>query len=465
MAESSLPIPSPPPVAGSRVEVLRLAWPIAVSMLSFTLKGTVDMWMVGRLGLGALAGVGFGGVLAWNFITLPWGVLRGQRPLISQYVGAGQGPIAFSFGVQAFYLAGGVGMLLLAFSGGIGSLGETLATRAGLDAPTAAATAVYLEGRMQWALPTLLLFAIAEYQRSLGKTRVPMAVDLLVHPLNVLFNAMFIFGAFGMPQLGIYGAALGTGLADCCGLVIMLILIRPRGGLPSGVWRMRWNRMKEVLKVGATGGIQFSLETLAFASITFVIAGLGTVSMAVHQASMNVMFLSLLPAVAIGDAGAVLIGRFVGEKRFDEASRTLKSVLQIIIPFMAIMGMAFLLWGDEFVRLFLEAKDPLRQEQGVALAGRVMIAVAVFQIADALQIAFRFAMRAAGDHVWVTLVGVLCAWVLSVPLAATVVHVFHGDLADVWLVWSLESWVGGLIFAWRWRSGAWKSRRLVKDES
>lgn len=449
---------------GSRTAVLRLAWPIAVSMMSFTLKGTVDTWMVGRLGMFALAGVGFGGVLAWNFITLPWGVLRGQRPLISQHVGAGQQAKAFSFGAHAFYLAGAAGLLLLAASSAIGGLGESLSTRAGLDGPTAEACGTYLRGRMQWALPTLLLFAIAEYQRSLGRTRVPMAVDLLVHPLNVGFNGLFIFGWLGAPQLGVYGAALGTGLADCAGLGIMLWLVRSRSPRPPGALRLRWDRLKEVLKVGATGGVQFSLETLAFGSITFVIASLGTVSMAVHQASLNVMFLSLLPAVAIGDAGAVLIGRYVGEKDYDGAARALRSVLQIIMPFMGAMGLAFLFWGDDVVGLFLEAKDPLRRAAGLELAGRVMVAVAIFQLADALQIAFRFAMRAAGDHLWVTLVGVLCAWVLSVPLAAAVVHVFGGDLAHVWLVWSIESWVGGLIFAWRWRGGAWRSRRLVKDE-
>ncbi|MDA1259743.1 MAG: MATE family efflux transporter [Planctomycetota bacterium] len=450
---------------GSRTEVLRLAWPIAISMMSFTLKGTVDTWMVGRLGLMALAGVGFGGVLAWNFITLPWGVLRGQRPLVSQYVGAGQSAAAFSFGAHAFYLAGAVGLLLLLSAGAIGDLGASLAAYAGLDETTSAFCGLYLRGRMQFALPTLLLFAVAEYQRSLGRTRVPMAVDLLVHPLNVLFNAMFIFGWLGMPELGVYGAALGTGLADICGLVIILLLTRADRKVPGSALRLRWDRMKEVLKVGASGGVQFSLETMAFASITFVIAGLGTVAMAVHQVSMNVMFLSLLPAVAIGDAGAVLIGRFVGEKRFDEAARTLRSVLQIIMPFMGAMGLLFLLWGDDVVGLFLEAKDPQRRAEGVELAARVMIAVAVFQLADSLQIAFRFAMRAAGDHVWVTVVGVLCAWVLSVPLAAAVVYGFDGDLADVWLVWSIESWIGGLIFAWRWRSGRWRSHRLVKDEA
>ena len=79
----------------------------------------------------------------------------------------------------------------------------------------------YFQTRMAWSLPTLLTWSVAEYLRSVGKTRIPMAVDLLVHPLNIVFNWMLIFGNFGMPELGARGAALGTGLADCAGLLLI----------------------------------------------------------------------------------------------------------------------------------------------------------------------------------------------------------------------------------------------------
>jgi Na+-driven multidrug efflux pump len=152
-------------------------------MMSFTMKGFIDMAMVGELGTDVLGAVGIGSVAAWVALTFPWGILRGQRPLV----------------------AGSTDL-------------PTEAVGHGRD---------YFQTRMAWALPTLLTMAIAEYLRSVGKTRVPMVVDLLVHPLNVLFNWMLIFGHLGLPEMGAKGAALGTGLADVVGLLLLLFLAAP----------------------------------------------------------------------------------------------------------------------------------------------------------------------------------------------------------------------------------------------
>ena len=60
--------------------------------------------------------------------------------------------------------------------------------------------------------------------------------------------------------------------------------------------------------------------------------------------------------------------------------------------------------------------------------------------------------------------GILCSWLLSLPLAWWVVFVLKGDVAQVWLVWAAEIFIGSGIFVWRWRSGAWMRKRLVSDE-
>ena len=92
---------------------MHIAWPIGVSMMSLTFKGVIDMLMVGRLGTEALAAVGLAGLLAWNLIAFPMGMLRGQRPLVSQYLGAGDKKSAFSYGAHSFYVALAFGILFL----------------------------------------------------------------------------------------------------------------------------------------------------------------------------------------------------------------------------------------------------------------------------------------------------------------------------------------------------------------
>ena len=448
---------------GSRSEVLRLAWPIGVSMVSFTMKGFVDMAMVGQLGTDALGAVGIASVTAWLALTFPWGVLRGQRPLVSQYLGANQRERAFSFGAHAFYMAAFAGLLVMCSYRVLGAGFAAFAGSTELTAEAVAQARVYFETRMVWSLPMLLTFAVAEYMRSVGRTRVPMVVDLVVHPLNILFNWALIFGHLGMPALGVYGAALGTGLADTGGMLLLFYLARPSGGIAAGALKLRWDRMKEVLQVGFTGGIQFSLESASFLGVTWIVGHAGKQALAVHQAGIQLIHLSLLPAVAVADAGSVLIGRYVGELRWDEVKRTLRSTLQVLFPFMTGMGLLFLLRGRELASVFLHDDDPERLRTALDLGAGVMAAAALWQLADALQVTFRFSLRAVGDHHWVMWTGILCSWVLSIPLAWWVVFVLEGDVAMVWLLWGAELFVGSAIFVWRWRSGKWMSKRLVRE--
>jgi multidrug resistance protein, MATE family len=442
---------------------MRLAWPIGVSMVSFTLKGFVDTLMVGQLGTEALGAVGFAAIAVWFAMTFAWGILRGQRPLVSQYLGAGERGLAFSFGVHAFALAFFAGVLLLLLATPITNAFALLSANTELSATGQAIGTSYFRIRLQWLLPSLLTFAIAEYMRSVGKTRVPMAVDLLVHPLNVVLNYALIFGHWGLPKMGADGAALGTGLTDVCGFLLILFLCKPKHKLPSASFRLHWDRMREVVKVGITGGIQFSLETLSFLSITFIVGRTDGVALAVHNAGIQLVHLSLLPAVAIGDAGSVLIGKFVGELKLDAVRRTVRSTLEIMIPFMLTMALIYLIFGRELAGLFLKDEDPVALEHALNLGRGVLAACALWQLGDAFQVAFRFALRAAGDHVWVMWTGILCTWLLSIPLALAVVYIFHGNVVHIWFAWSAEIFVGAGIFLARWHSGAWMQKRLVKE--
>jgi putative MATE family efflux protein len=433
-------------------------------MLSFTMKGFVDTLMVGQLGTDALGAVGFATVATWFALCFPWGILRGQRPLVSQYRGAGDRALAFSFGVHAFALALISGLLLVIFSAPLADVFRHFSSTTELSVAGQEIGASYFRIRLMWMLPTLLTFAVAEYLRSAGNTRVPMVVDLVVHPLNIVLNYALIFGYWGAPELGADGAALGTGFADLAGLGLIFFLSKPIQKFNKENMLLRWSRMKEVIKVGWTGGIQFSLENLSFLSITWIVGKTDDVALAAHQAGIQLVHLSLLPAVAIGDAGSVLIGKFVGEFRWEAVRRTLRSTLQIMIPFMMSMAVIYLVFGRELAGIFLKNDDPEILDYALDLGKGVMAACALWQLGDAFQVAFRFALRAAGDHIWVMWTGILCTWLLSIPLALAVVYWFDGNVIHVWFTWAAEIFVGAAIFLWRWNSDAWMKKRLVQDE-
>ena len=451
------------PQPGSRKEVLRLAWPIAISMMSFTIKGFVDTLMVGQLGTDVLGAVGLASVATWMAMTFPWGILRGQRPLISQYLGAGQPEKAFSFGIHAFALALFCGIAVLIFSGPLTSAFGIYAGSTDLSIGGVQIASDYFLTRMQWLLPTFLTLAIAEYLRSVGETRVPMLVDIFVHPLNIFFNWVLIFGHLGFEPMGAKGAALGTGIADVCALTLIFIIVKPKHKLTIGLLKLKLDRLREVLSVGFTGAVQYSLEAVSFVTITWFIGKTGTVAVAVHQVGIQLIHISMLGGAAIADGGSVLIGKYVGEKNYTAVRKTLRSTLEIMTPYMLFIGACFIIFREQIGDMFINNDDPVEYATAMRLSSGVLIAAAIWQLGDAIQIAFRFALRAAGDHVWVMWAGILCTWLLSMPVAWVVVFVFNGDVADVWMAWNVEIFVGAAVFVHRWRSGKWAKKRLVAD--
>ncbi|HEX9793219.1 MAG TPA: MATE family efflux transporter [Planctomycetota bacterium] len=457
----------PADAAGLRRETLRLAWPIGVSMVSFTLKGLVDTLMVGRLGTDALAAVGLGGLSAFTLLAFGIGVMRGQKSLVSQYLGAGNRRAALAFGAHAFYLGVVIGLVCLLLSPLSRHSFDFLSGSTALSTAAREMGGDYLAMRLALALPYFLTLAIAEYLRSLGQTRVPMAADLIVHPLNVLFNYTLIFGHFGLPGLGVTGAAIGTGLADTCSLLLLgwMISVRRReDGVDRSALRLDFRRLWRVLAVGTASGVQFTLEIAAFTTVSYFVSALGTVSAAVHQAALQIAHASFMPAVALGDAGSILIGRAVGASNWDGARRVLRLVLRMMWMYMIPVGALFVIFGEQLMGLFLRDPDPAVRAEAIRLGAGVLMAVAAWQIGDACQIAYRFSLRAAGDHKYVMWTGILIAWLATVPIAYTAVHVLDGSVITVWWLWNTELYLGALIFIRRWNSGKWMTKRLVLSE-
>ncbi len=454
------------PTPGSCREIIHLAWPIWVSMISVTLKGVVDMLMVGRLGTSALAGVGLGGVLAFNGLCFGMGILRGQKSLVSQYLGAGERSTAFRFGVQAFYLACAFALICVGAGMSSEALFGKLSAHTSLDAEALEAASEYFGVRLYWSGTMLLSLAVAEYLRGTGRTRLPMAADLISQPLNMLFNYALIFGRWGVPALGVSGAAVGTGLSDLFSLVLLLTLARPRGRRFPGLraFRLEPARLWRVFAVGTASGIQFTLEVGSYTLVTLFVGVLGTASMAAHQAAMSILHFAFMSAVAIADGGAVLIGRYVGALDWAAARRTLRGMLSLNVPLMVGVGLLFFAFGEPLMSLFMHDPDPAARAEAIRLGAGVLGVAAIWQLGDSFQISLRFALRAAGDHRWVMWVGITCSWLLSAPLAWAAVYVFHGGVSLVWLLWSAEIYVGAVIFLARWRNGVWQRKRLVRGE-
>jgi len=199
-------------------QLLHLAWPIAVSMLSVSVMTLTDTMFVGWLGASPLAGVGLGGTAVFVLMCFPWGLLGGAKVLVSQAVGAGRRKEAGPYLGAALLLASVLGLVIMGGGLAAADMLRTLSS----TAESGQASVSYFALRALGIPVFLLGVAIRETRYGLGDSRSPMVASVLSNGLNIVLDYLFIF-PLGM---GVGGAALATVIAQ---VVETLVLVACRG--------------------------------------------------------------------------------------------------------------------------------------------------------------------------------------------------------------------------------------------
>lgn len=420
-------------------ELVRLAWPIAVSMLSYSVMTLVSTLFVGRLGANALAGVGLGGVAAFGLIVFGFGLLRSVKVVVSQATGAGRR------GDIPVYLAAGVALALALGLLGIGA-GRGLAAflpRLSASAEAGHLAAEYLWWRNLGAPFVLVAVALREARYGLGDSRSPLVSALGANLTNIALDALFIL----VLGLGVRGAGAATALSH----VVEAALLVSASRRPGFAWaRVRLRHVGTLLRLGVPLGLQFLLEIGAFAVLVVVLAGIGAVDLAAHQIALQLTHISFLPALAVGEAASVMVGQAVGAGQDGLVPRVARRALLVATAYTGACALVFV----GFAQLLAGAFTTDLAVRAVTV--RLLWVAAAFQIFDGANAIARCVLRGTGDVRYPAVIAVVIAWVSTPPLAWLLgVRLGWGALGG-WLGLCAEIVVGSSLLWWRLERGSWR---------
>ena len=435
-------------VQETRREVIDLAWPTAVAMLSDTAMGLIDTKLVSGLGSAALGGVGIATTIMWLNYSIVFGIMRGVKVRTSHAVGEGRPQDGLAYARAGLFLAFLCGTFIWALSRD----GTWLFTRLGIDPATIPYARDFLAARTWGAVSICIISVFVQYRQGLGDSRSPMVAGILANIVNAVLAWSLIYGRFGLPALGVRGAGYGTAIAETVEVIFLAwVVLRDRrtSGKVVSLLSMR-EAVRQVSTIGLPTGLQFGMEMLAFTAFTAILGGLGTHEIAAHQIAMTVIRTSFLPGVAVAEAASVLVGKSLGERDLAKADRVTRQSILLAAGFMTICGVAFALFGGLIAAQFSGEADVLR------VVRRLLLVAALFQAFDAITIVLRGALRGAKDVRVVMIIGISVAWV-CIPGAA---YVFGKSLGlgavGGWFGFVLETTVASTLFWWRWTRGSWR---------
>lgn len=440
--------------AGGLRELLGLALPIVLTNLSATLMMTVDAAMVGRLGATELGAVGYGGIWYWTALSLFTGTTSGVQTFVAQAYGAGDSRACGAWAWQGFYAVvplAVVGMALFAW--GFGPLLQLLAPAPALQ-PLATD---YVHARVFGIAGFGTAWVLAGFFRGVGDTRTPLYAMVAANLVNLVFNYGLIFGRLGMPMWGVYGAGCATAIAEWvyAGILCAVFWRRTIAASYDTGWRQPdGTAIRRFLRTSAPIGGQWTLDMLAFAGFSTLIARMGAAEMAASQALLNLMHLSFMQVVGISIAVSTMVGRYVGARDLEAAERSHDIGVRVGLLWSVAVGLLFLALPDLCLRIYTNDATVL------GLGGPLLAIGAVFQVCDALGVLSGGALRGAGDTRWPFAVQTALAWALFLPVSYVAAFVLDGGLTGAWLGSLVYIAVLGVALRWRFRSGVWKIVRI-----
>ena len=435
-------------------ELLALALPVILTNLSATLMMTADAAMVGWLGPTELGAVGYAGIWYWTIVSAFNGTGSGVQTFAAQAHGAGRARECGGWLWQAWYTVVPAAVIAVGlFAWAFPLLLEVLGPDPLLRVPATD----YVRYRAVGVGGMMTGMVIAAFLRGVGDTRTPLYAMVAANLINLVLNYGLIFGQFGLPRMGVGGAALATAIAEWVyGAWLLRAVWRParRREFRTDPVAPDGAAMRRFLRTSAPIGGQWFLDMLAFAGFSTLVARMGATQMAASQALLSLMHLSFMQVVGVQMAVATLVGRYVGAGDPAAARRSHASALWLGIGMSVAVAALFLAVPELCLRLFVHDPEVLR-------LGVPLLAVgAAFQVIDAVGVLNGGALRGAGDTRWPFVVQTLLAWGLFLPAAWVGGALLDGGLLGAW--WGGVVYVTALAAAlhWRFLGGAWQQVRI-----
>ncbi len=432
--------------------VLRLAWPVIGENLLQTMLGVVDTILVAALGAVALAGVGAALQVIYVITAALSALSVGVAVLVAQAYGAGRLIEAGTLARQGLFWSILIGLPITV----IGLLlTPTLIGLFGLAPDVSQVGIDYLAVTMSTITTLTMMLLIGGVLRGVGDSRTPMLITAVANVINVIASAILIFGWAGLPAMGAVGSAWGSVIARLIGAILLAgILWRGRNGVRAGgpgLWWPRIEVLRNILRIGMPAAVEEVLIIGAIASLTPVVATLGTVPLAAHRVAINVLSLSFLPGIGFGLAATALVGQAVGAQRLAEARAVAQIALRWAIIWMGGLGFLFVIFAEGLVRIF--NNDPQLVAEGAA-AVRI---VALTQPAWAMTFALGGALRGLGDTFSPLVISGSAIWI-CVGLALVIVLWWVPALWGIWLAFLIVGPFEAAVFwrKWQQRITSWK---------
>lgn len=407
---------------------LKLAFPIMIQNLISTLVNSADTIMLGYVSQTAMAASSLANQYTFVLFCFYYGLGIGTSVLCAQYFGKGDKQTVERIIGLAARVAILISLLFFVFS----FFAPEAIMKIFTDSPqTIKEGAAYLK-----VLSFSFVFmgfsqVFVSALRSVGKIVFPSALYVVSLLVNVLMNAAFIFGLFGLPRLGVVGVALGTVSARAVEVILCFVYSAAGKDIKfrlKNLFRRSGVLFKDFLKISAPSVVNDLMWGLAATTCTAILGHIGDDMVAANAVAVMVVNMGAIVCRGFSNATTIIVSQTLGENRMEDTKVYAKRILWLTV-IVSLLGCCVILAIRPFMVQFY--RDKLT-ETAIYYLGIIMIMTTWRLVGEGINTCLICGcFRGGGDAKFGMVVDTVFMWGVSVPLMAIAAYVLK--LPPVWV--------------------------------
>lgn len=431
--------------------IVQLSIPSILAQISATVMFIIDAAMVGHLGARATAAIGLVETSTWLLGGISSAVSMGFSVQVAHFIGANDFEnarrvlrqslvCAFSWSVFLSLVCIAIHSYLPYWLGG----SEEIAHDASMYFMLIGVFGIFFQ--MEGLAGSML--------KCSGNMKVPSILNISMCVMDVVFNYLFIY----ILQLGVMGAALGTGMAMLITAILMLYFLLVRSDLlrlkgHPGTFKPSSDTIRTAFKIGAPMGLQHLLMGGAQIVSTIIVAPLGTIAIAANSLAITVESLCYMPGYGIAEAATTLVGQGIGagQRMLTRSFANLSVMLGIGV--MTMMGVMMWIFSPELMGILSPVEEIINE------GTRALRIEAWAEPMFAASIVCNGVFIGAGDTLKPAIMSLCSMWGVRLTLAWWLARDY--GLRGFWTAMAIELTFRGSIFLARMRYGKWNTKKLT----
>lgn len=420
-------------------EILKLALPAVGEMVLYMLVWVFDTMMVGHYGGKlAVASVGFSSEIMYTVINtlIGMGLAVAMTSIIARGLGAKDEIKTTKFANQGFNLGFSVALVvaLIYFI-----FADKILNFLGAEKEIIKNATIYIRICSVGMFFTMIGNIFSGIFRGCKDTRTPLYGAMIANFVNLGLDYVLIFGKFGLPELGVPGAAIATATAGISCFSFLLYRTRTLPIKLKFFSKFDKKIAKDILRFSIPASLQEGAFSIGKLIGVTIVMSLGSLAFSANQISVTIESISFMPGWGFSLACTALVGHCTGEGDFEKAKKYINTTAILSGVIMGFFGLIFFFFSKDIIKLFIK-----KEEVEVIALGALCLQIACFQqIGTSLGMTCSGAFKGIGDSKTPFKVSFVCNWLIRLPLMYYFLYLNKKPLTYFWwitvLQWNLEA--------------------------